>query len=134
MQLRTEQNKLTTTEYQSIRETTDWCSLKNDMVEKALKNDLFSISVYDKDKLIGIGRVIGDGAIYFYLQDIIVIPEYQNKGIGLLMMEKIEEYFSIAANSNSFIGLMAAKDVKEFYEKFGYKVRPSDRPGMYKMV
>ena len=49
-------------------------------------------------------------------------------------MENVEEYLSKTANNNSFIGLMAAEGVKEFYYKFGYKERPDSRPGMFKVV
>lgn len=125
---------MTVWDYQAIRETTGWDMLEDTVVEKALENDLFSICVYDQNKLVGIGRVIGDGSIYFYIQDVIVIPDYQKRQIGDIIMEHIEEYLANATNHNSFIGLMAAKDVQGFYEKYGYQIRPEDRPGMYKMV
>ncbi len=129
-----ESRGLKVVEYQLLRKTTGWDMLEDEVVGKALKNDLYSVCVFDNDKLVGIGRVIGDGFIYFYIQDIIVIPEFQKKGIGRLIMESIENYLSKTANNNSFIGLMAATNVKEFYHKFGYKERPEDRPGMYKMI
>ena len=117
-----EKRNIKTVEYQALRKTTGWDMLDDSIVEKALKNDLFSLCIYDKEKLVGMGRVIGDGFIYFYIQDIIVIPEYQKKGVGKLIMENIEEYLSEATNNNSFIGLMAAVDVKDFYTKFDYQV------------
>lgn len=134
MQIRITTNTLNTKEYQSIRATTGWAFHNDKAIDKALQNDLFSICAYDKDKLVGIGRVIGDGAIYFYLQDIIVIPAYQKQGIGKVLMKNIENYLSIHTNENSFVGLMAADGVKSFYEKYGYKVRPESKPGMYKTI
>jgi len=121
-------------EYQSLRKTTGWDMLDDKVVKKALENDLFSVCVYDNEKIIGMGRVIGDGAIYFYIQDIIVTTEYKGKGIGKLIMDHVEQYINKTANHNSFIGLMAAEGVKEFYYKFGYKERPDNRPGMYKVI
>ena len=35
------------------------------------------ITVYDDDKPIGMGRIVGDGAVIRYIQDLIIIPEYQ---------------------------------------------------------
>ena len=100
-----------------------------------LMDDLiFSICISDHDKVIGIGRVIGDGAIYFYIQDVIVLPEYQGKGIGKLIMKNIEEFIKKNANDNSFVGLMAAYRVKEFYHKYGYFERSNDKPGMFKII
>lgn len=124
---------LNTEIYQTIRNTTNWESIENHQVEIALKKDLFSIMVSHLGKPVGIGRVIGDGAIYFYIQDVIVIPDYQGIGVGRLIMEGIENYLSIHATGSSFIGLMAVERVEGFYEKYGYNVRPSSKPGMYRI-
>lgn len=121
-------------EYQNLRGSTAWEKLNDSDVEKALKNDQFSICVMNDQNIIGMGRVIGDGAIYFYIQDVIVVPEFQKFGIGKLIMNQIEDYLAKNAPHNAFIGLMAASGVQTFYEKFGYKKRPDGRPGMYKMV
>lgn len=80
------------------------------------------------------GRIVGDGAIYFYIQDIIVIPSYQGRGIGLLIMNEIEAYLEENAFNNSFIGLMAADGVQKFYHKFGYLERAETQPGMSKLM
>ncbi|NER13641.1 GNAT family N-acetyltransferase [Leptobacterium flavescens] len=125
--------KLKPEEYQSIRNTTNWPILDDHTVEKALKNDLFSICVFDADTPIGMGRIIGDGAIYFYIQDIIVHPDYRTMGIGKLIMEQVEVYLEDHARHNSFIGLMAAEGVEAFYENYGYSRRADDRPGMFKL-
>jgi GNAT superfamily N-acetyltransferase len=74
-------------------------------------------------------RIVGDGGMVFYIQDVIVIPEYQQQGIGARMMEKIMNYIRAYASINSVIGLMAAKGVEPFYEKFGFVARPNDRYG-----
>jgi hypothetical protein len=49
-------------------------------------------------------------------------------------MENIETYLREKANNNSFIGLMAAEGVIDFYLQFGYIKRPDNKPGMYKMI
>lgn len=46
----------------------------------ALKNSLLTISMYDKEKLIGFGRVVGDGGITYVVSDIMVDREYQRRG------------------------------------------------------
>lgn len=51
-------------------------------VEEALKNGLFNVSAICDGKVVGMGRLFGDGAMYWYLQEIIVLPEYQGKGIA----------------------------------------------------
>lgn len=129
----TKTNHLTVPEYQSLRNTTLWKSLPNHQVKRALSNDLYSISVYEEDSLIGMGRVIGDGAIYFYIQDVIVRPEYKGKGIGRLIMQNIEQYLIGRFETYAFVGLMAAEDSQGFYQKLGYHKRKDSGPGMYKI-
>jgi len=67
--------------------------------------------------------------LVFYIQDVIVIPEYQNKGIGTQLMKKVMEYIEKHANDNSVIGLMSAKGKEKFYEKFGFSIRPNENFG-----
>lgn len=118
-------------EYNEIRNTTDWDKLDLVTIEKGLKKSLFSVCLYELDKLIGVGRIVGDGSIYFYIQDIIVIPEYQGKGFGKIIMNEVMRYLDDNANHNSFIGLMAAEGVEKFYHKFGFRTRSTSKPGMY---
>lgn len=127
-------NELTVEEYQLMRQTTDWFQVEDDVVKKSLENDLLSLSVYDGNRIVGMGRIVGDGAIYFYIQDIIVCPDYQGRGVGKLIMEAIENFLADTAYNNSFVGLMAAEGVAGFYHKFGYKERPGSKPGMSKMI
>lgn len=129
-----EVRKLKVAEYQFLRGTTNWFSVDDKAVEHSLANDLFSVCVFDNDRLIGMGRIVGDGAIYFYIQDIIVIPTYQKKGVGKLIMNEIEAFIENNAFQNSFVGLMAAEGVQEFYHRYGYIKRPDDQPGMYKLI
>jgi len=129
-----ESRKIKVDEFQQIRKTTGWVMLEDSVVERGLERDLHSVCVSDNGKLIGVGRVIGDGAMYFYIQDIIVIPEYQKKGIGRLIMENIEDFIQKKAFNNSFIGLMAANGVKGFYTRYGFVERPDNRPGMSKLI
>ena len=124
----------TVAEYQKLRNAAGWEPLPDEMVETGLNTTLFSSCVLNEGKLIGTGRVIGDGAMYFYVQDVIVLPQFQGKGVGMRIMNAIETYLNKNARKNAFIGLMAAEDVSGFYRKFNYMLRPDSRPGMYKTM
>ena len=54
-------------EYNAIRNTTGWDKLDLKTIEKGLENSLFSVCLYHNEKLVGIGRIIGDNSIYFYI-------------------------------------------------------------------
>ena len=44
------------------------------------------------NQIIGIARLLGDGVIYWYINDVWVLPQYQGKGIGKNMVERIIQY------------------------------------------
>ena len=129
-----ETRPITVGEYQTLRATTNWHPIQYGQVEMALKQDLFSVVVSKEGKALGMGRVIGDGAIYFYIQDVIVHPEHRGMGIGKLIMRAIANYLEDTVTDYAFVGLMAAKGVEGFYKSFGYDTRQQDSPGMYKVL
>ena len=112
-------------EFNYLTNSVGWGTRKNEIVEEALKNTLYSLCVYDDDKLIGYGRIIGDKTIFLYIQDIMVIPKYQNKhiGTGIInnLLEQIKEYKKINPDIRTYLG--ASKGKESFYEKFGFKKR-----------
>jgi GNAT superfamily N-acetyltransferase len=61
------------------------------------------------------GRVVGDGGIYFYVQDVIVVPEWQRRGIGSEIMNAIMAFVGSNASPGAFVGLMAARGAAQFY-------------------
>lgn len=75
----------------NMYESVGWTNYTSnpDMLKNAYNHSLKIFGAYDKEKLVGIIRAIGDGYSMVYIQDIIVLPEYQRKGIGTLMLEKI---------------------------------------------
>lgn len=101
-------------------------------VKKALKKSLYSVCAFKGKELAGMARIVGDGHIYFYIQDVVVLPEYKGQGIGKLMMYHLDDYLKHHCPPNAFIGLMAAQGAESFYEQFGYKKRASGEGGMYK--
>jgi len=77
-------------EFANLRKQVKWQNPDYKTLKASIENSLFWVTVYDTDKLIGTGRVIGDGAMYFYIQDIIVAPSYQKQGIGHLVMSTLK--------------------------------------------
>lgn len=114
-------------EFNYLTDSVGWGIRKNLIIEEALKNTLYSLCVYDDDKLIGYGRIIGDKTIFLYLQDIMVIPAYQNKhiGTGIIknLLKQVNEYKKINPNIRTYLG--ASKGKESFYEKFGFISRPN---------
>jgi len=65
------------------------------MLKNSLEHSLFLISARDEEgKLIGFLRAVGDGYSIVYIQDIIVLPEYQRQGIGTQLLRQTLEHFN----------------------------------------
>ena len=82
---------------------------------------------------VGMGRVIGDGAFYFYLQDVAVSPEHQGNGIGTVIVESLIEQVEHIGPPKSFIGLFAAGRAASLYERHGFEAHPG-MTGMFRLA
>ncbi len=122
-------NSPAATDFIMLRNKIGWGEGDLQLAEQSLKNSLFHVSILHDQKLIAMGRVVGDGFMYFYIQDVVVDHEYQNKGLGNTVMEHIEHYLSIAAKKGSTIGLLAAKGKEGFYQRFKYIERSGEPLG-----
>ena len=66
------------------------------MLRNAYLNSLKIYGAYVDDKLIGVIRVVGDGYSVIFIQDLLVHPEFQRKGVGTLLLKKVLcEYDSV---------------------------------------
>ena len=82
---------------------------------------------------VGMGRVIGDGAFYFYVQDVAVAPEHQGNGIGTVIVESLIEQVERIGPPRSFIGLFAAGRAFALYAQHGFATHPG-MAGMFRVV
>ncbi|WP_125764040.1 GNAT family N-acetyltransferase [Companilactobacillus hulinensis] len=93
-------------------------TLDMDILENAVNNSLSVITAWQDDKLVGLIRAVGDGVTILYVQDILINPEFQNKGIGTILMTKIIDKYN---NVRQKVLLTEeAPDVRHFYEKFNF--------------
>ncbi len=121
-------------EYIALRKSVGWWDTEQTATWTALKNSLYSLVVSENEEVIGFGRVIGDNGLYFYVQDLIMHPICQGKGIGRKIMDRLLDYINSNAQRGAFVGLMAARGLENYYKEFGFKTRPADSPGMFFIV
>jgi len=98
-----------TEEYLNVRNSVTSDVPGKDVVEIALKNSLFAVCAIWQEQVIGYGRVIGDGGMYYYIQDVFVMPDHQGKGVGREIMNAIMNYFRLNVPGSALIGLMSAE-------------------------
>jgi GNAT superfamily N-acetyltransferase len=127
------ENVLKPEDFVRLRATTGFADIPVEHARKALSNGLINISVLKDGELIGMGRLVGDGAMYWYLQEIVVLPEYQGMGIGTKIVNYLVDYAVKNSSTGKFttIGGVSAKGKEGFYQKLGFEVISN---GIRKMI
>lgn len=96
----------------------EWSSAnKPNELYNALLNSETLITAWEGEKLVGLGNAISDGYLTVYYPHLLVLPEYQGKGIGKLIMDKMQEKYG------HFHMQMLTADGRavDFYKKNGFE-------------
>ncbi len=112
-----------------LREITGLSPRPADAVARGLAASLYGVRIDDEGKTVGMGRIIGDGALNFDIVDVAVDPAYQGQGLGRLIMNALMAWLQANAPRDSYITLMG--DVPELYEKYGFRLTRPRSEGMF---
>lgn len=128
------ENVLDVDTYLMLRDKVGWVRLSQGQAEQAVNNCLYSLCAYIDGVPAGMGRIVGDGAVISYVQDLVVIPEAQGLGVGSRLLSGLKEFVVSITEPGTcmMFCLMCAKGREEFYLKHGFMSRPTDGlgPGM----
>ncbi len=115
----------------SLFETTGWnakyAATPEDLA-RAVNASWNILSAYAGESLVGFGRVVSDGTMHAVLFDIIVHPDHQRCGIGSGILTRLVRVCREAGIRD--IQLFTARGKGAFYERYGFRARPDDAPGM----
>lgn len=115
----------TVQEYNDLTEQVGWGTEPERIVRTALDNTIYSVCAYDGGRIVGYARLIGDRALFAYIQDVMVAPDYQGRRIGSRLieyvLEEVKRLKSVSPNLRTYLG--ASKGKEGFYEKFGFVSR-----------
>lgn len=116
--------------------TTGWnaeYNLTEEEYYSSVTGSRFVVSAYANGVLAGYGRAAADGIVHAMIYDLIVHPDFQGKGIGSQILNRLIELCNEEKIRD--IQLFSAKGKRDFYEKRGFLPRPADAPGMdYKPI
>lgn len=65
-----------------------------DTLREGFSHSLLTLAAYEDDRLVGLIRMVGDGVTVVLIQDLLILPEYQRKGIGTKLMQAALDRFS----------------------------------------
>ena len=103
----------------------EWSAAKKpELLYKALMHSHTLVSAWCGGELVGLGNAITDGYLVVYYAHLVVLPQYQRRGIGRrivqIMMDKYGEFHQQV--------LVAEGEAVGFYEKCGFELAGRTRP------
>lgn len=100
-----------------LRQSVGWNRMDS-VYKNPIMTSFLHIAAYDNDKLIGYVDCISNGITDAYIQDLMVHPNYQGKGIGTELMNQI---ITLLKEKHIFmISVIYDESLKSFYERFGF--------------
>src|SRR5581483_4651082 len=104
-------------EYLRLRESVGWRTVElGDEAVQAALDRTWNVVAREDGAVVGIGRLLEDGAFYATIWDVIVVPEAQRCGIGTAILERLLE----EAAARSIVALVASPAGKPLYERYGF--------------
>ena len=85
------EQKPTMPEVLALYKSVGWSMYTRDpaRLERALTYSLMVLGAYEGKQLVGLIRAVGDGETILFIQDLLVLPEYQRRGIGKQLIEAL---------------------------------------------
>lgn len=116
------------TEVAALYDAVGWTAYTRDPLGlmRAIANSTYVVTARDADgRLVGLARGLSDDVAVFYLQDILVHPSRQRRGIGHSLLSACLDRFAHVRQKI----LLTDDDPAQlaFYESFGYR-RTGDGP------
>ena len=81
--------KISADDFYSLRDSVGWKNVSTTELAIALDNSMYVVGVYENDTLVAMGRIVGDKVFKCLLTNIIVRPDYQNKGYGKIVVSSL---------------------------------------------
>ena len=122
-------NELTAEQFIELWESVWGNGPTPEQTELAMKHTLFRVSVVDGDRIVAMARMIGDLGLDYYIKDVIVRPEYQQQGLGKMMIGELLKFVRQNGihDTDIFVELCAMPDKISFYEQFGFAANEAQR-------
>lgn len=104
-----------------LYESVGWTAYTDNLAAlcEGFRNSLLVLAAYDNDELLGIIRVVGDGATIIFIQDILVFPQHQRKGIGTALIRAILNRYSHVRQIE--LATDNTPETKAFYKSLGFR-------------
>ena len=107
-------------DYRRLRVASGLSPRSAEAAARGLPNTLFGVSVLHQERVIGMGRVIGDGGCFYSVVDIAVEPAHQQRGLGKRIMQALDAWLRANAPVSSNVSLFADGEARRLYAQYGF--------------
>lgn len=121
-------------EYRKLRVDCGLSPKSAQAAERGLPNSLFATTIRDGERLVAMGRVIGDGGCNLEIVDVAVHPDYQRRGLGSRVMAALMDWIGKNAPRTAYVSLIADDHSPALYSKFGFEPTTPGSIGMGLML
>jgi GNAT superfamily N-acetyltransferase len=120
----------TADEHRALMAAVGWQDhIDDDVIGASLDGSLRGAVATLDGTAVGMARLVGDGAHYFYVQDVVVHPDHADSGLGSQLTQRLLDWVD-ATTHNAFIGLFASPEAEGLYESLGFVTK--DMKGMHR--
>lgn len=120
-------------EYLALRQRCGLSARGREASKTGLANSIYSVIIRSNtdQKLIGMGRIIGDGGTAYQIVDIAVHPTEQGKGLAKRIMELLMKHVHDEIDPQAYVNLIADSPAEKLYAQFGFVETAPESLGMY---
>ncbi|WP_204486231.1 GNAT family N-acetyltransferase [Archangium primigenium] len=108
-------------DYRRLRVVSGLSPKSAEAAAAGLPRTLFAVVIKTGGQVVGMGRVVGDGGLFFQVVDIAVEPQHQGRGLGKAIVGRLVEHLRATAPVSAYVSLIADGDAHRLYEQFGFK-------------
>ena len=97
-----------------------WTAYTDDpqALKQGFQNTLLVLAAYEREELLGIIRAVGDGVTIVFIQDLLVFPEKQRKGVGTALVKAVLKRYQTVRQIE--LTTDQSPETAAFYESLGF--------------
>lgn len=95
-----------------------------------LPGTFHGVQAFAEGRVIGMGRIVGDGGLVFHICDMAVEPAFQGRGIGRAIMAALMAHLREKIPAEAYVNLLADGPARYLYAEFGLELTEPETRGM----
>ncbi|MGI8563974.1 MAG: GNAT family N-acetyltransferase [Candidatus Dormibacter sp.] len=108
-------------EYLALREAAGLAAKTPEATELGLRGSWFGVTARKGGEAVGMGRLVGDGGLYFLLCDLAVHPDHRGQGLGKRILAALIEHLEQNALRSALAVAVTTENWADLYREFGFE-------------